>query len=253
MAMKVVERGGRVVVWDIVEARLEAILAELRAMGGEARGYRCDVSKREEVYETSKRTLAEAGSVDVLVNNAGVVSGKSFLELSDEAIERTFSINALSLFWVTRVFLPAMIERGSGHVVTVASSAGLVGVARLSDYCASKWAAVGFDESLRMELERSAPGVKTTVVCPYYINTGMFAGAQSRFPHLLPMLEEDDVAERILRAVEHDKPRLLLPPLVHLLPMLRALPPRVFDGVMTLLGVNASMDHFVGHKAREAH
>lgn len=74
-----------------------------------------------------------------------------------------------------------MLKKNHGHVVTIASSAGLIGVNGLADYCASKFAAVGFDESLRFELEvMGKDGVHTTVVCPYYINTGMFEGVKTR-------------------------------------------------------------------------
>jgi short-subunit dehydrogenase len=76
-----------------------------------------------------------------------------------------------------KAFLPAIMEKNHGHIVTIASMAGLFGNAGLCDYCASKFAAVGFDESLRNEILRlGKDGVKTTVVCPYYINTGMFQG-----------------------------------------------------------------------------
>jgi len=106
---------------------------------------------------------------------------------------------------------------------------------------------VGFDESLRVELARSAPGVRTTVVCPYYVDTGMFAGVRTRVPWLLPILRPEPVARRIVDAVERDRPMLVMPPIVRLLPALRVLPPRAFDRVMDLFGVNRSMDEFRGH------
>ena len=121
-----------------------------------AHAFACDVSDREQVYARADEVRAAAGDVDVLVNNAGVVSGRPLLELSDEHIERTFAVNTLALFWTTKAFLPAMMARGSGHVVTVASAAGLIGTARETDYAASKFAAVGFNEALRQELRRSA-------------------------------------------------------------------------------------------------
>ena len=75
-----------------------------------------------------------------------------------------------------------MMTRNHGHIVTIASSAGITGVTGLADYCASKFAAVGFDESLRQELyAQKKDGVHTTVVCPYYINTGMFDGVVTRY------------------------------------------------------------------------
>ena len=158
MALKLAALGGRVTAWDINAEKLQTVVGDLRAAGGEpAQGFLCDVSKREVVYEVASQTMAAAGPVDILINNAGIVSGKRFLDLPDEKIEATFAINTLSLFWVSKAFLPGMVERNRGHVVTIASASGLIGVAKLTDYSASKWAAMGFDESLRVELRQSAP------------------------------------------------------------------------------------------------
>jgi all-trans-retinol dehydrogenase (NAD+) len=89
--------------------------------------------------------------------------------------------NVVSLLQTVKAFLPYMLGKNSGHIVSIASSAGLFGVTGLADYCASKFAAVGFDESLRMELSAlGKDGVHTTVVCPYFINTGMFDGVTSK-------------------------------------------------------------------------
>lgn len=247
VALRAAALGGRVSIWDIRPEPLAAVAAELEKSGpGPARGFACDVSRRADVYRVAEETLAWGGPVDVLVNNAGVVSGRPLLELPDEKIEATFAVNTLSLFWTTKAFLPAMIAQGRGHLVTIASASSLIGVAKLSDYAASKWAAMGFDESLRAELRRQAPALRTTVVCPYYIDTGMFRGVVSRFPRLLPILREEDVAARIVRAVERDQRRVVMPPLVGLLPLLRVLPVGVFDRIASFLGVNASMDAFRG-------
>ena len=246
MALALAGRGGRISVWDIDREKLDKVVAEMATGPEPARGFRCDVSDREDVYRAAAETRAAAGAVDILINNAGIVSGRPFLELPDAKIEATFAINTLSLFWVTKAFLPQMIEQRRGHVVTIASASALVGVAKLADYAASKWAAMGFDESLRVELRQIAPALKTTVVCPYYIDTGMFRGVKSRFPRLLPILDENDVATRIVDAIARDKRRLLMPPAVHLLPLLRMLPVGAFDWIATFLGVNASMDEFKG-------
>jgi all-trans-retinol dehydrogenase (NAD+) len=247
MALKLAEAGARVTIWDINPASLETVVGELAAIAGsQARGFICDVSQRQQVYARAEETTAANGPVDLLINNAGVVSGKDFLDLPDEKIAATFDVNVLALFWAGKAFLPSMIARNSGHVVTIASASGLIGVARLADYAASKWAAVGFDESLRAELRTSAPGVMTTVVCPFYINTGMFRGVRSRWPLLLPILEEDDVAARVVHAIRRDQRRVVLPWPVLLLPALRILPVGMFDWVANLLGVNVSMKEFVG-------
>mgnify|MGYP003694031817 CR=1 FL=1 len=94
-----------------------------------------------------------------------------------------------------------MLARNSGHVVTIASAAGIVGISKMTDYCASKHAAVGFDESLRLELRRQAASVVTTVVCPFYISTGMFAGVRTRFPAILPILDPERVTDQIVDAI----------------------------------------------------
>jgi all-trans-retinol dehydrogenase (NAD+) len=187
-AMKLAALGGRISVWDIHRENLDRVVAELGAAGHEpAHVYVCDVSKRENVYVVARETMAAGGPVDVVINNAGIVSGKGILEIPDEKIEATFAINTLSLFWTTKAFLPGMIERRRGHIVTIASASALVGVARLADYAASKWAAMGFDESLRAELRKTAPEVKTTVVCPYY----MSVRATQDFTHKWPPISQN--------------------------------------------------------------
>jgi len=105
---------------------------------------------------------------------------------------------------------------------------------------------VGFTESLRGELRADGSRVNTLAVCPFYINTGMFKGVQTKFPRLLPILEENDVATRVLDSVESGREQLVMPSLVRLVPGARLLPTRAFDKVMDFLGVNQTMDHFTG-------
>ena len=155
MAVKMALLGGRVVIYDVAAEALEDIVDEIRTAGGEAHGYLCDVSDRQEVYLVSGEVKAKVGPVDIVVNNAGIISGRRLLDIPDERIEAVFGVNVLALYWVTKAFLPEMIERNSGHIVTMASAAGLLGVDRQTDYSASKHAAIGFAESLRAELKRA--------------------------------------------------------------------------------------------------
>jgi all-trans-retinol dehydrogenase (NAD+) len=246
LSTELAKSGARLVLWDIDEAGLQIVRDELRAAGAEADIYTCDLSSREAVQAAAAKTLAESGPIDILVNNAGIVSGQDILDISDDAIERTFDVNVLALFWTVRAFLPAMLERDAGHIVTIASAAGLAGTARLTDYCASKFAAVGFDESLRLELRNRNSQVKTTVVCPFFIDTGMFDGVQTRFSWLLPILKPEPVIRRIMKAIRKDKRRLVMPWFVYTGFPLRLLPVPVFDALMNFFGVNHSMDHFRG-------
>jgi all-trans-retinol dehydrogenase (NAD+) len=246
MALRVGAEGAHLILWDVNAQGLEKVRAELEAAGRKVSTYACNLTDRKAIAATAAQTLQECGPVDILINNAGVVSGKTLLAASEEDIVRTFDVNVLALFWATRAFLPGMIERNRGHIVTIASAAGIVGTSRLIDYCSSKHAAVGFDEALRLELKRQGSKVMTTVVCPFYISTGMFEGVKTRFPRLLPILEPDYVADRIVDAIRKNKRRLLLPRFVYTTWLARLMPVTLFDAIMDFFGINKSMDEFTG-------
>lgn len=249
LATELAGAGAELVLWDVDEAGLQRAREELLEAGFTADVYACDVADREMVATVARDTLALSGPIDILVNNAGIVSGQSVLEISETDIERTFSVNVMALFWTVRAFLPAMLERDAGHIVTIASAAGLAGTARLTDYCASKFAAVGFDESLRLELRNQGSSVTTTIVCPYYADTGMFEGAQTRFSFLLPILQPTDVARRIVAAIRKDHRRLVMPWFLYTGWPMRLLPVRWFDALMDFFGISHSMDRFVGRRS----
>jgi all-trans-retinol dehydrogenase (NAD+) len=122
------------------------------------------------------------------------------MDVSVAEIDRTFKVNTVSHLWTIREFLPAMKANKRGHIITIASMAGICGVAGLSDYCASKFGAVAIDSAVRLELRKSGDhaGVKTTCICPYFINTGMFDGAKAAFP--MYILDQENVANRIMAA-----------------------------------------------------
>lgn len=242
MAIGAARRGAEVIIWDVSSERAASVAADIVDHGLRARAQVVDVTDTAAVVAAGE----DAGHVDVLVNNAGVVTGRPLTEATEAGIRRVMDVNVLALYWVTRQFLPGMIRRRRGTVVSMASAAGLVGVARQTDYSASKFAAVGFTESLRAEMRAGRTGVRTLVVCPYYVDTGMFDGVRTRFPLLLPILREGDVARRVLDGVERGTRQIVLPPIVRVIPVARVLPVGVFDAFMDLMGVNRTMDHFTG-------
>jgi all-trans-retinol dehydrogenase (NAD+) len=247
LALKFADEGSRVVLWDLNEAAVRKTVGEVLEKGGQAWWYVCDVSDRLQVYETAARVRSEAGKVDVLVNNAGIVAGKDFLECSDEELQRTLEVNTMAHFWTSKAFLPDMIAANSGHIVAVSSVAGWVGVARMTDYTASKFAATGFMESLGAEMRKAGySGIQTTTICPFFVDTGMFDGVRSRFKFLLPILSPEKVVQKSIRAVKNGKRILLLPWIVNAIPLLRLFPAFVMDMVLRLLGMNAAMDGFRG-------
>lgn len=248
MALEAARKGSTIVLWDIDQGGMDAVKASIEKSGGKAFAYKVDLSESAQIYSTAKQVESEAGPVDILINNAGIVNGKPFMECSDQAIEKSIRINLLAHFWTVKAFLPGMLKKDSGHIVAIASAAGLIGTPKMSDYSAAKFGAVGFDESLRSELKKSKSHVRTTIVCPFYIDTGMFAGVKTRFPLILPILKQEKVCARIISAIERNKPRLLMPWIVYTVSLLRILPVGMFDFIAGILGVNSAMDEFTGRK-----
>jgi len=238
--------GAHVVIWDINKKNLEEVTNAIKKKGYAATGYYCDVSDKKQIDDTAQKVKEEIGKIDILVNNAGVVFGKSFWDYSDDDIQKTIKINLMAHLWTIKAFLPEMRQANSGHIVTIASAAGITGVADLSVYSTTKFANFGMDEALRQDFQKAGLDIKTTVICPYFIDTGMFKGVKSRFTFLLPILKEDRVARRIFNAIKYDKRRVVMPLLVYSVWLLRLLPVKIFDLVSNILGINASMNEFTG-------
>ena len=116
------------------------------------------------------------GDVTIIVNNAGIQAFKSFMECEEEEFISVLRVNLFASYWILKEFLPAMISRNHGHIVSVASSAGLFGFCHMSDNCTSKFAIVGMMESLDHELTLAGyDGITTTIVYPASMNTSLYA------------------------------------------------------------------------------
>ncbi|XP_070798308.1 retinol dehydrogenase 10 isoform X2 [Pituophis catenifer annectens] len=244
-ALEFARRRARLVLWDINtqsneetagmvrhiyrEISEEAVVAAQKAGHGEeevlppynlqVHTYTCDVSNRENVYKTAERVCKEVGEVSVLVNNAGVVSGHHLLECPDELIERTMMVNCHAHFW---------------------------------DYCASKFGAVGFHESLSHELKAAEKdGIKTTLVCPYLVDTGMFRGCRIRkeIEPFLPPLKPDYCVKQAMRAILTDQPMICTPRLMYMVTFMKSILP--FEAVVCMyrfLGADKCMYPFIAQR-----
>ncbi|XP_028833192.1 epidermal retinol dehydrogenase 2-like isoform X2 [Denticeps clupeoides] len=223
MALEFASMEVALVLWDISHEGMKETARQAKEAGAKrVHYYLCDCSDRAEVYRVAEQVKREVGDVSILINNAGIVTGKKFMESPDSLIEKTVEVNTMSHFWTYKAFLPAMTSNNHGHLVSISSSAGLIGVNGLADYCASKFAAVGFAESVALELLSTGKnGVKTTIVCPYFINTGMFDGCGTKWPVLLPILEPNYVAKKIVDAILTDQAFLLLPRTLYILMALK--------------------------------
>jgi short-subunit dehydrogenase len=142
-----------------------------------------------------------------------------------------------------------MAAAGKGHIVNIASSAGMAACPRISVYVASKWAAIGWSESLRLEMEEKGNGIRVTTVTPYLIGTGMFEGAKSS---VIPILKPEAVAERILRDVERNRLFSRMPGIVYAMPFFHGvLPQRWFDRIVGgWFGIHGMMRDFKGRSQK---
>jgi short-subunit dehydrogenase len=246
----IAEGASEVVLWDVNESALDDTLAEIDAGASELTGYVVDVSDAEVVADTAAAVLGDIGLIDVVINNAGVVRGNQYFWETD--LERdakfTIDVNTLAPMYVAHAFLPAMIDAtGDCRLLNLASAAGFTPNPRMAAYAASKWAVIGWSDSVRLELKQAGfDHVKVTTVCPYYTRTGMFDGAKSA--PLLPLLDPDDVVDEAWKAMLAGRPFVVLPRTVQLSEILKGvLPTDVRDFIADrIFGVYHTMDDFTG-------
>jgi NAD(P)-dependent dehydrogenase (short-subunit alcohol dehydrogenase family) len=244
------EGAAAVVLWDVDETALNATLDDLAGGPCAVSGYIVDVSDAAAVADTAAAVLDDLGRIDVLVNNAGVVRGNDYfwdIDLERDA-KFTIDVNTLAPMYVTHAFLPGMIGApGECRILNLASAAGFTPNPRMAVYAASKWAVIGWSDSVRLELKQAGHDhVKVTTVCPYYVNTGMFDGAKSA--PLLPILDPDDVVDEAWTSTLDGHPFVVMPRTVQLSEILKGLVPiDVRDFIADrVVGVYHTMDDFTG-------
>jgi 3-oxoacyl-[acyl-carrier protein] reductase len=180
-------------------AKVEAVVAELRAEGIEAAGAAADVADPEQIRRAVGQVVEQLGEIGVLINNAGVLIARPFDELTLEDWDVTMATNLRSLYLVTREVLPDMRRRREGTIVNVASLAGRNGFVGGTAYTASKHAVLGFARSLMLEVRKD--GVRVVTVCPGSVDTDLLDDQPMLTPKRERILQPEDVADAILQAV----------------------------------------------------
>jgi all-trans-retinol dehydrogenase (NAD+) len=248
IANRLAAAGAEIVLVDLNEVALRETAAEFERAGTRVRTYVLDVTDTSRIVGLKEQTQRDVGPIDVLVNSAGLVFGGGFLDVPLEKHLTTYRVNTLGLVAMTHAFLPDMIAGQDGHVVNVASASGFIGLPFGATYASSKWAVIGFSESLALELElQGHRHVHVTSICPSYVATGLFDGAKA--PFATRLLTADRVADLTVRAVLENKPHVRAPWLAQVTPFLKGvLPFRLFYRSAALLGVNTSMMQWRGRK-----
>ncbi|MDE1725805.1 MAG: SDR family oxidoreductase [Thaumarchaeota archaeon] len=194
--------------------KLEEVAGELTKYQTQILVCVCDVSQKDQVIQMSKQILEKFGTIDILVNNAGFGIYGNFNDLKIEEIESQMSTNYLGMIYCTKVFLPKMLEKKSGHIVNIASVAASLGIPGMASYCASKFAMLGFSESLYHELKGSGVGI--TVVSPIMVRTNFFNNSFSKMPRYTTALSANTVAKAVVRAASSPRLEIVVPQFVRI-------------------------------------
>ncbi|QGG95797.1 SDR family NAD(P)-dependent oxidoreductase [Actinomarinicola tropica] len=212
--------GMRIAVGDIEEAALVETVEELRGKGVDAIGVVVDVSDPDSMAALADEVREVFGGWDVVCLNAGVGAGGPIWELGLTDWQWVLDVNLWGVVHGLRSFVPAMVERGDGHVVITASLAGLLAGPNMGPYNASKFAAVAIGETLAADLEAAGSAVGVSILCPAWVSTRIYESSRNRPDHLRGEADEraavgredaaaffaaamppDEVAERVITAV----------------------------------------------------
>lgn len=219
-ALALAARGCAVVVTDIDEARAAAVADEIATAGGRALGLRCDVSRDDDVAAVYDATLSQFGRADIVMSNVGVIAMGLPEAIPLDAWSSVLDVNVLGTVRVLQVFIPHLLERGSGHVVTTGSTAGLFPYAydRLP-YAASKGAVIAMTDALGLYLRPKGIGV--SCFCPAGVATNIVeqirvygSPTKVQAPQL-PLISAEDAGDLVVQGILRDAPRIYTDPAAH--------------------------------------
>jgi 3-oxoacyl-[acyl-carrier protein] reductase len=180
-------------------SRLRSLLEELHRAGFKAHGHPADVGLEADVATMTAQMVTALGTIDVLVNNAGIAILKPYDQLSLEDWDATMATNLRSLYLVTREVLPGMRARKHGAIVNIASLAGRTGFAGGTAYAASKHAVLGFSRSLMLEVRKE--GIRVITICPGSVDTPLIRHQGMLKPDIAKILKPEDVAETVVASL----------------------------------------------------
>jgi short-subunit dehydrogenase len=213
-AIEFAKLGANIILIARKKDKLEQVANELKKFNVLTLVCQCDVSKKDQVKEMSKKVLEKFESVDILVNNAGFAIYGSVSDLTIDEIESQMETNYFGMVYCIKNFLPSMLKKKSGHIVNVASVAASFGLPGIASYCASKFAMLGFSEGLKHELKNTGVGI--TVVSPIMVRTNFFEHPSfEKMPKFSPTsLSSETVAKAILKAANSPRLEIIVPSVV---------------------------------------
>ncbi len=183
LAIALAKEGMNLFISDIDIENLEHVKKQIEMLGGNVYTHRCDVSKLDDFKKIAEKFFSILGNLDLLINNAGMAIVGNVVDLEIEDWKRVLDVNLWSVIYSIKVFLPHMLQKGSGHIVNVASGNGVIATADPAPYITSKFAVVGLSEALFGHL--STQGINVSVIIPMYVRTNIYNNAIPRYPKTL--------------------------------------------------------------------
>ncbi|XP_055641210.1 estradiol 17-beta-dehydrogenase 11-like [Toxorhynchites rutilus septentrionalis] len=216
IATELAKEGCNVIIVDEDQVNAEKTAAELKAFNVDAFSYKCDVADYEQVKELRGQVETDVGSVDILINNAGILSFLLPNENNPSMIQRMMEVNALAGFWTVEQFLPGMTRQRRGHIVAIASASSYFPVGWMKNYVTTKYAVRGYMEALDEELYLAGQSdyVKTTTVFPFVVNTRkqvMDAINRKRGLSKMPKYSPEETAATVLKAIKNNQRKVVVP------------------------------------------
>ncbi|MFX1279599.1 MAG: SDR family NAD(P)-dependent oxidoreductase [Promethearchaeota archaeon] len=199
IALELAREGMVLYITDINLEGLENVKKEIEEIGVKVFSNKCDVSKFEDWEGCEKDFRSNLGDIDLLVNNAGIAIGGGILQLELEDWEKVIGVNLWSIIYSLKTFVPRMIAKGSGHLVNVASGAGIFGSAEPLPYVTTKFAVVGLSEALFGSL--NGMGINVSVICPWVIATNIWNISELKVPQKLIEDVGEEKVEEIMKEV----------------------------------------------------
>ena len=215
IAHALVSEGARIALVARNQQGLETVCRALKDRQATAESFSCDVTHMSALPDLVSSVEARLGPIDVLINNAGVEWASYYEDLTNDDIDQVIAVNLTATLQLSRLVLPGMLERNRGHIVNMASLAGLGAMAFGEPYCAAKHGVVGFTKALRASLQTRGVNVSASAVCPGYVRgEGMFADKQATFgvqaPSIVGTTTPEKVAHAVLKAIKDDRPEVVV-------------------------------------------
>ncbi|MEZ6055397.1 MAG: SDR family oxidoreductase [Planctomycetaceae bacterium] len=252
LTLALAREGMRLFLVDVDAAGLDSIVSEVRELGVEAIPCCADLTLRDEIHRLAETVLASWGGVDLLINNAGIAYYGPTQGMTEAQWDRLMNLNLMAPIHLTRLLLPAILEREDPHIVNMCSISGLVAGGRFNAYHTSKFGLVGFTEALRAEYGRKGVGV--TAICPGPSKTNLYKSCETSGTREAPQppawvcATPERIATVTLKAIRRNRRMQLVTPMAHMLYQMKRFTPWLLDLMNTFS--RTRLPWYLGGKTR---